>query len=126
MKMVLLAAAGGALGAGTRYLVGVGAARLLGSGFPWGTLIVNIVGCFLMGVLIEMAALRWSMSNEMRTFLATGILGGLTTFSAFSLDFALLMERKQQGLAFVYLGTSVFLSILALFVGLSLVRALLQ
>ncbi len=126
MKMVLFAAAGGALGAGARYLVGVWAARLLGAGFPWGTLIVNIVGCFLMGVLIEMAALRWSMSNEMRTFLATGILGGFTTFSAFSLDFAVLLERKQQGLALLYLGASVALSILALFVGLSLVRAVLQ
>lgn len=124
MKMFLLAAAGGALGAGARYLVGVGAMRLMGPAFPWGTLSVNIVGCFLMGVLIEGAALKWSMSNELRTFLATGILGGFTTFSAFSLDFAVLMERKAQASALVYLGASVGFSILALFAGLSIMRAL--
>lgn len=124
MKMFLLAAAGGALGAGARYLVGVGAMRLMGPAFPWGTLSVNIVGCFLMGVLIEGAALKWSMSNELRTFLATGILGGFTTFSAFSLDFAVLMERKAQASALVYLSASVGFSILALFAGLSIMRAL--
>jgi CrcB protein len=126
MKMFLMAAAGGALGAGARYLVGVGALRLLGSGFPWGTLIVNIAGCFLMGVLIEGAALKWSMSNEMRTFLATGILGGFTTFSAFSLDFAVLMERKANAAAMIYLGASVGFSILALFAGLAVMRAIAQ
>ncbi len=124
MKMFLMAAAGGALGAGARYLVGVGAMRLMGPAFPWGTLTVNIVGCFLMGVLIEGAALKWSMSNELRTFLATGILGGFTTFSAFSLDFAVLMERKAQAAAIAYLGASVGFSILALFAGLSIMRAL--
>lgn len=124
MKMFLMAAAGGAFGAGARYLVGVGALRLIGSGFPWGTLIVNIVGSFLMGVLIEGAALKWSMTNEMRTFLATGILGGFTTFSAFSLDFAVLMERKANAAAMLYLGASVGLSILALFAGLSVIRAI--
>ena len=126
MKLFLLAAAGGAIGAGGRYLVGVAALRLLGAGFPWGTLIVNIVGCFVMGLLIEAAALKWSMSNEMRTFLTTGILGGFTTFSAFSLDFAVLMERKAQGAAMLYLGASVGFSILALFAGLSVMRAVLQ
>ncbi|GAB4234119.1 MAG: fluoride efflux transporter CrcB [Methyloligellaceae bacterium] len=123
MKMVLMAAAGGALGAAARYLVGVGTMRLLGAGFPWGTLFVNIGGSFIMGLLIAIAATRWSMSNEMRNFLATGILGGFTTFSAFSLDFAVLMERKQQASAFLYLGASVGLSILALFAGLSIVRS---
>ena len=126
MKLFLLAAAGGAIGAGGRYLVGVAAMRLLGAGFPWGTLIVNVVGCFAMGLLIELAALKWSMSNDMRTFLATGILGGFTTFSAFSLDFAVLMERKAHGIAMLYLGASVGLSILALFAGLSIMRAALQ
>ncbi len=126
MKMFLMAAAGGAFGAGARYLVGVGALRLIGSGFPWGTLIVNIAGSFLMGVLIEGAALKWSMSNEMRTFIATGILGGFTTFSAFSLDFAILMERKANAAAMIYLGASVGLSILALFAGLSVMRAIVQ
>lgn len=126
MKMFLMAAAGGAVGAGARYLVGIGALRLIGSGFPWGTLIVNVVGSFLMGALIEGAALKWSMSNEMRTFLATGILGGFTTFSAFSLDFAVLIERKANTVAMLYLGASVCLSVLALFAGLSVMKAIVQ
>jgi len=126
MKMVLMAAMGGAIGAAGRYLVGVGALRLIGSGFPWGTLIVNIAGSFIMGVMIEAVALRYSVSNEVKTFLATGILGGFTTFSAFSLDFAVLMERKTEGLAAVYLGASVGFSILALFAGLYFARAVFQ
>ncbi len=126
MKFMLYAAAGGAIGAAGRYLVGLGAVRLLGHGFPWGTLIVNIVGSLIMGALIEAIALRYSISNEMRTFLTTGILGGFTTFSAFSLDFAVLFERKAYGLAGLYLGASVFLSILALFMGLWLARTVLQ
>lgn len=126
MKMVLMAAMGGAIGAAGRYLVGVGAVRLLGTGFPWSTLIVNVAGCLIMGLLIEAIALRYSISNEMRTFLATGILGGFTTFSAFSLDFAVLMERKAQGLAMIYLGASVGFSVLALFAGLAIARMLIQ
>ncbi|MEC9368355.1 MAG: fluoride efflux transporter CrcB [Pseudomonadota bacterium] len=126
MNMVFWVAAGGAIGASARYLVGVGAARLLGSGFPGGTLIVNVLGCFLMGILIEAAALKLSLSNEMRTFLATGILGGFTTFSAFSLDFAVLWERKETAAALAYLGSSVVFSVLALFLGLLLVRMVLE
>ncbi len=126
MKMVLMAAMGGAIGASARYLVGVAAIRLIGSGFPWGTLIVNILGSLIMGFMIEAVALRYSISNEMRTFLATGVLGGFTTFSAFSLDFAELMERKAQGLAVLYLGASVGLSILALFAGLYIARTVFQ
>ena len=126
MKMVLLAAAGGGIGAAGRYLVSVGATRWLGPEFPWGTLIVNVLGSFHMGVLIEAIALRFSASLEMRTFLATGILGGFTTFSAFSLDFTFLLKGKGSIIAASYLGASVLLSILALFAGLSLVRAVLQ
>ncbi|MCG8559797.1 MAG: fluoride efflux transporter CrcB [Hyphomicrobiales bacterium] len=126
MKLVLLVAAGGAIGAVGRYLVGVGAVRLLGFGFPWGTLIVNVLGSLLMGLLIEFIALRLSASNEVRTFLATGVLGSFTTFSAFSLDFAVLMERKEHMAALFYLSASVTFSILALFAGLSLARSLLQ
>ncbi len=126
MKMVLMVAMGGAFGASARYLVGVGALRIFGPAFPWGTLIVNVAGSLIMGLLIASLALRYSISNEMRTFLATGILGGFTTFSAFSLDFAVLMERKAQGLALVYLGASVGLSIVALFAGLYLARTLFQ
>ena len=126
MKTVLMVALGGATGAVARYLVGVGATRFIGTGFPWGTLIVNVVGSFIMGVLIAALALRYSVSNEMRAFLAVGILGGFTTFSAFSLDFAVLMERKDFGLAMLYLGSSVGLSILALFAGLTVARTVFQ
>jgi CrcB protein len=126
MKMLLMAAIGGSVGAGARYLVGVGALRLLGSGFPWGTLIVNVVGSLIMGLIIASVALKYSISNEMRTLLSTGVLGGFTTFSAFSLDFVVLMERKAQGLAMAYLGASVGLSILALFAGLYIARTIFQ
>jgi len=121
MNMVLLAAAGGALGSSARYLVNVGAGRLLGMGFPWGTMTVNIVGCFIMGVLVGWGALR-GMTNEARVFLATGILGGFTTFSAFSADFAALVERKNFGLSALYVTGSVVLSLMAVFAGLYLVR----
>jgi len=126
MKLLIIAAMGGAIGAATRYAVSVGAVRLLGHGFPWGTLIVNVVGCLIMGILIEAIALKYSTSLEVRTFLTTGILGGLTTFSAFSLDFATLVERKALLLAAVYMMASVGLSVLALFAGLAIVRALMQ
>ncbi len=126
MKMMIMAAAGGAIGAAGRYLVGVAALRFLGPGFPWGTLAVNVFGSLVMGVLIEAIALRFSVSNEIRTFLATGILGGFTTFSAFALDFAVLWERKEMLAAWGYLSSSVILSILALFVGLALARVILQ
>jgi CrcB protein len=126
VKMVLMAAMGGAIGAAGRYLVGVGTTRLLGHGFPWGTLIVNVVGCLAMGLLIEAFALRYSVTNEMRTLVTTGILGGFTTFSAFSLDIAVLMERKAQGLAVLYLGASVGLCTLALFAGLAIARVVFQ
>ena len=126
MKMIVMAAAGGAIGAAGRYLVGVGAVRVFGYGFPWGTLVVNVVGSFMMGLLIESLALRFSVSNEVRTFLATGVLGGFTTFSAFSLDFVVLMERKEHVTALFYLSGSVSFSIFALFAGLGMARLLLQ
>lgn len=126
MKLVLLAAAGGAIGAASRYLVGITAIRLLGHGFPWATLSVNILGSFLMGVLIEAWALRYDAPQELRVFLTTGILGGFTTFSAFSLDFVTLYERKEYGSALLYLLGSVSLSIIALFAGLYLMREILK
>ena len=123
MKLVLLVALGGAIGAVLRYLVGLASGWLLGVGFPWGTLAVNIAGSLAMGLVIGLAASKFQLTNELRVFIATGILGGFTTFSAFSLDFALLYERKDYGLAGLYLTGSVGLSILALFAGLYLVRA---
>lgn len=126
MKMIALAAAGGALGSAARYMIGSAAGHFLGHGFPWATLIVNITGSFAMGVLIELAALKFNVPLELRVFLATGILGGYTTFSAFSLDFVVLYERKAYGLAMAYMGASVTLSILALFAGLYIVRMAIQ
>jgi fluoride exporter len=94
MSALLAVAAGGVTGAVARYLVYVAVGHLLGTGFPYATLLVNVVGSFVMGVLVELMALVWSASIEMRLFLTTGILGAFTTFSSFSLDFAVLYERR--------------------------------
>jgi CrcB protein len=124
MPMILWIAVGGALGSVTRYFVNVWAGRLLGTDFPYGTLTVNIVGSFVMGFLIAMMALKVQVSQEVRAFLTTGILGGFTTFSAFSLDFATLFERRSFDLAALYLVASVGVSLAAIFVGLKAGRML--
>ena len=124
MPTLLWVALGGAIGSAARYGVNVWSGRMLGSEFPWHTFIVNVVGCFAMGVLVELMALKLNVSNETRAFLTTGILGGFTTFSAYSLDFAVLVERKSYGAAAVYGAGSVALSLIAVFAGLSLVRTL--
>jgi len=126
MTMFLYAAFGGAIGAAARHGVNITAPKLLGHGFPWGTMIVNIAGSFVMGVLIAMMALAWNASQEMRVFLTTGILGGFTTFSAFSLDFVALYERREYGWAFGYAGSSVVMSLIAVFAGLYLARTVFQ
>ncbi|MBG52718.1 MAG: fluoride efflux transporter CrcB [Alphaproteobacteria bacterium] len=118
MKMLLAVALGGAVGASGRYLFAAQALRLMGPGFPWGTLGVNILGSFAMGVLVEMLALRFSVSPEMRVFLVTGLLGGFTTFSAFSLDVSLMIQKGELPLAALYVAGAVTGSILALFFGL--------
>ena len=123
---ILWVALGGAIGSAARYGVNVWSGRLLGSEFPWATLAVNVIGCFAMGLLIELMALKLNVSLETRAFLTTGILGGFTTFSAFSLDFALLIERKTFALAGAYAAGSVLLSLAAVFLGLYLVRAVSQ
>jgi fluoride exporter len=122
MNHLLLVAAGGAIGAGLRHLANLAALRWFGPNFPWGTMGVNIAGSLAMGIFIEVLMRRAGTSNELRLFVATGILGGFTTFSAFSLDFAVLFERGQMGPALFYVLASVILSILALFLGLWLVR----
>jgi CrcB protein len=124
MFHLVLIAAGGAIGASLRHLVNIGAMRLFGIGFPWGTMAINIVGSFAMGVFIETLARRFGGSNELRLFVATGILGGFTTFSAFSLDFAQLWQRGEAVPAFAYAAASVVLAILALFAGMWLARGL--
>lgn len=125
MKLLLLASAGGALGAGARCLVYVAIARAWSSGFPWATLTVNIVGSLLIGALAVVFLERWPESVGLRVFLITGILGGFTTFSAFSLDFMALVERAEAGAALMYAVSSVVLSIAACWVGLTVTRALL-
>ncbi len=124
MPTLMWVALGGALGSAARYGANIWSARLLGNDFPWHTLIVNVVGCFIMGVLVELMALKLNVGNDTRAFLTTGILGGFTTFSAFSIDFALLVERKSYGAAMAYGAGSVALSLIAVFAGLSLVRTL--
>lgn len=124
MSTLLSVAAGGAIGASARYLLGLGMVRLVGFGFPWGTLMANVLGCFLMGVLIELMALRWTVHQDLRAFLALGVLGGFTTFSSFSADFANLVFRHDYLNAGLYFFASVFVSVAALFAGLALVRAL--
>ena len=117
MSQLLLVASGGALGAVMRYASGALAVRVLGQAFPFGTIIVNVIGSLLMGVLVAWMVKRGG-STELRLFLATGLLGGFTTFSAFSLDFSTLLERGDVGLAFVYVFLSVGLSLIAIFAGL--------
>lgn len=122
LQQILLVAVGGAFGSVCRHLVGVGALRLLGPGFPFGTLIVNLFGAFLMGVLVEVLARRFDASSELRLLLATGVLGGFTTYSSFALDTAVLWERGEAFTAFVYVALTLVAGIGALFAGLALAR----
>ena len=124
MLHLILVAVGGAIGASLRHLVNLASLRLVGPGFPWGTMAVNVAGCFAMGVFVELLARRFNASNELRLFIATGVLGGFTTFSAFSLDFAVLWERGAALPPLAYAITSVVGSILALFLGLWLARSI--
>ena len=125
MINLLLVALGGGLGAAGRHLVNLAALRSFGPGFPAGTLAVNVLGSLLMGLLVGWLAARAGGSgNALRLFLATGFLGGFTTFSAFSLDVALLWERGALGAAAPYAGISVTASILALFAGLAAMRVI--
>lgn len=123
MIHLLIVMFGGGLGAGLRHLANLGALRAFGPGFPAGTMLINIAGSFAMGLFIELLMQRFGSSNELRLFIATGILGGFTTFSAFSLDFATLWQRGDTGAALGYAAGSVTFSILALFAGLALGRA---
>ncbi len=125
MNSIFAVAVGGAIGSVARYLFNLQAMRLLGPNFPWGTLGVNLIGGFIMGAAAEAFALRLNVSAEMRSFLMTGILGGFTTFSAFSLDVGNMLERHDVALAGVYIAASVAGSILTLFLGLWSVRAVL-
>jgi CrcB protein len=114
---------GGGIGAALRHGVNLVSARLIGTAFPWHTLIENVTGSFAMGLLAGYFAFKGGeVSQHWRLFLTTGILGGYTTFSAFSLDAALLYERGDEALAALYVAASVALAIAGLFAGLALVR----
>ena len=124
MIQYLIVFIGAGIGGAMRHGVNLAAAALLGSGFGYGTLAVNVAGSLAMGALAAFLAFQGEMAQPWRLFLATGVLGGFTTFSAFSLDAALLFERGQPGLAAIYVLASVIGSIAALFAGLALVRQL--
>ena len=124
MQNLLLVMVGGGIGAGLRHLVNGWSLRLAGPGFPWGTMGINIAGSLTMGLVIGILARRSGDTAAVRLFIATGILGGFTTFSAFSLDFATLWERGTEGQALFYVAASVLGSLIAVFVGLWLIRSL--
>ena len=123
--VVAAVAAGGAIGSAARYILSVAIQRLFGTDFPWWTLSVNVIGSFLMGVIVTSVALRWSIGQTGQAFLTVGILGGFTTFSAFSLDVAALVERNASVAAGGYVLSSVILSIAALFAGMTVTRMVL-
>ncbi len=125
MLVTFLIFVGGGIGAAMRHGVNVLSASLFGLSFPWGTFIVNVLGSFLIGALAAWFAFKSDAAGQsLRLFLATGILGGFTTFSAFSLDFALLAERGELAQGAAYVAGSVGLSLAAVFAGLYLVRSL--
>lgn len=122
MTHLLIVMLGGAIGAGLRHLVGQAALARLGPGFPWGTLTVNLAGGLLIGLLAGWFV-RAGASEPARLFLAVGVLGGFTTFSAFSLETYLMLQRGEFGIAALYAGSSVAGSVMLLFLGLWLMRA---
>jgi CrcB protein len=120
LSTLTLVALGGAAGCVLRYVTVVGAARVLGTGFPWGTLAVNVLGSFAMGLFFVWLTSRGLM--RLSPLLLAGLLGGFTTFSAYSLDALLLWERGQAALAAVYAGASVVLSVAAVAAGAAAMR----
>lgn len=125
LKIYLAVALGGALGSVGRYVFAGQAARVLGAGFPWGTLGVNVTGSLLMGIVAAWFAARATLPPEMQAFAAIGVLGGFTTFSAFSLDLVQLWERGLIAQALLYGAASFGLSVGALIAGLVVTRRLL-
>lgn len=115
-------ALGGALGASARYLTGLAVTRATGHGFPWGTLVVNVAGSVLMGMIVVVLARKGG--NAYAPLLMTGLLGGFTTFSAFSLDAYSLFERGQVGAAAGYVMGSVVLSLVGIVAGILLTRSI--
>ena len=123
MSGYLVVFVGGGVGAALRHGVNRAACAWLGSAFPYGTLFVNLLGGLLMGIVAGLFLVRTGISEESRLFLTTGLLGGFTTFSAFSLEASLMWQRGDYSSLIAYAVASVLLSVMALFIGLSLVRA---
>jgi CrcB protein len=123
IMIVLAVALGGALGSLLRYFLAGFIQSAAWPGYPWGIFIINITGGLAMGVIVEMAALKIHLTPEVRAFLTIGVLGGYTTFSTYSLDSVLLIERGAYTSAIIYIVGSAALSILAVFAGLWIVRA---
>lgn len=121
MSNLFLVALGGAIGASLRYLSVTQAALWFGAAFPYGTLFVNVVGSFIMGIM-AVILMRNGVASPLAPLIMTGVLGGFTTFSAFSLDTVKLFENGQFGLAIIYISTSVLLSLIALIAGLAIAR----
>ncbi len=124
IQFILAVAIGGSIGSVMRYLVSIGSGKLFGINFPWGTLIINITGSFLIGLFVGLFALRWDLPQAMRIFLTVGICGGYTTFSTFSLDAFYLIERGEVVVAGAYMIASVVLSVGALMGAMQITRAI--
>ena len=124
LQFILAVAIGGSIGSVARYLVAIGTSRIFGINFPWGILIINVTGSFLIGAFIELFATKWDLPQPVRIFLTVGICGGYTTFSTFSLDAWYLIERGQSWASAAYMIGSVVLSVGALITAMHLVRAL--
>lgn len=122
IQTLLYVALGGALGASARYMTNVAVMRFIGPGFPWGTLVVNVLGSALMGALVVLLAQK--DATRLAPFLMTGLLGGFTTFSAFSLDALTLWERGQSGVAAAYVAGSVVLSLVGIALGMAAARGM--
>jgi len=124
MRQILLVFVGGGLGAALRHAVNLASLRLVGTALPYGTFFINVTGSILMGMVAGLFAWKVSLPPTLRLFVATGILGGYTTFSTFSLETALLLERGQAWTAVGYVVGSVLLGVAGLFVGMVAVRAM--
>ena len=122
MSTILAIAAGGAVGAVARYLLTTQVGLLLGLGFPYGTLMVNVLGSLILGMLVEVMTLFWSVGNDLRAFLVIGVLGSFTTFSTFSLDTIALFNRGDILPAALYVLASVGLALAAFLGGMATVR----
>ena len=118
----LLIFCGGGTGALARYITASSISRMLGAGFPWGTLAVNLIGAFCIGLLTGLGANKLTIGEPLKLLLVTGFLGGFTTFSAFSLETALFWQRGDIGLAALYSAASVILTVVLVFAGLLLSR----